>query len=114
MAVSVAGGDGQDQTALQLLIDAIDFGLSPADAVTSPRFGTYHHIGSFGQTPPSLGSLAINPEAGAEVMSALTALGHKVRPTTGPLWSPCMLQHDADGDFHVAGDPRAGRHAAAT
>src|SRR5207244_9956134 len=48
-AVSVAGGDGQDQTTLQLLLKAIDFGLSPAEAVTSPRFGTNHLLNSFRQ-----------------------------------------------------------------
>src|SRR5206468_2461045 len=37
-AVSVAGGDMQDQATLQLLVSAIDFGMSPADAVTAPRF----------------------------------------------------------------------------
>src|SRR5262249_40566713 len=62
LAVSVAGGDGQDQTTLQLLVDAIDFGLSPADAVTAPRFGTDHLLGSFRQKPPVLGSLLVNAE----------------------------------------------------
>src|SRR5262249_1860714 len=63
-AVSVAGGDGQDQTTLQLLLNCIDFGLSPAEAVTAPRFGTNHHLGSFRQTPPQLGSLLIYEEVG--------------------------------------------------
>ena len=33
MAVSVAGGDNQDQMTLQLLVDRIDFGLTPAETV---------------------------------------------------------------------------------
>ena len=36
LAVSVAGGDGQDQVTLQLLLNLIDFGLEPAEAVTRP------------------------------------------------------------------------------
>src|SRR5262249_44860373 len=56
LAVSVAGGDGQDQAALQLLLNVIDFGMSPADAVSAPRFGTEHHLGSFRQKAPVLGS----------------------------------------------------------
>ena len=36
IAISVAGGDNQDQMTLQLLIDLIDFGLRPAEAVRRP------------------------------------------------------------------------------
>ena len=56
-AVSVAGGDQQDQMTLQILLDVIDFGLSPAEAVTAPRFITDHFIGSFNQPPAKLASL---------------------------------------------------------
>jgi gamma-glutamyltranspeptidase/glutathione hydrolase len=113
LAVSVAGGDGQDQATLQLVMNQIDFALSPRESVSAPRFGTYHHIGSFGQTPPSLGSLVINREAGDATIAALESLGHKVRVSNGALWSPCALHRDESGEFHAAGDPRAGRHAAA-
>ena len=69
IAVSVAGGDNQDQVTLQLLLDLIDFGMLPADAVTAPRFLTPHFLGSFLQAPPKLGSLDINPEVGDAVVS---------------------------------------------
>src|SRR5205814_7325603 len=62
LAVSVAGGDNQDQMTLQLLLNHIDFGLSPAESVVAPRFMTDHFISSFGQKPPALGQLRINPE----------------------------------------------------
>ena len=42
LAVSVAGGDNQDQVTLQLLLNLIDFGLDPPRAVTAPRFSTDH------------------------------------------------------------------------
>src|SRR5204863_4381879 len=73
LAVSVAGGDMQDQATLQLLVSAIDFGISPADAVRAPRFGTDHHLGSFRQAPPKLGDLILSPAFGAGVADALTA-----------------------------------------
>ena len=38
-----------------MILNQIDFGLRPQDSVTAPRFGTRHHLGSFGQTPPVLG-----------------------------------------------------------
>jgi gamma-glutamyltranspeptidase/glutathione hydrolase len=112
LAVSVAGGDGQDQASLQMVLDCVDFGLSPAEAVRAPRFGTNHLLGSFRQTPPALGSLLINPEVGEETIRDLQARGHKVSVRKGPLWSPTVLTVDPEsGLIRAAGDPRAGRHA---
>ncbi|MEI6537030.1 MAG: gamma-glutamyltransferase, partial [Verrucomicrobiaceae bacterium] len=114
LAVSVAGGDGQDQTTLQLVMNYVDHVMAPEESVTAARFGTDHHIGSFGQTRPSLGSLSINSGVGEATIAALKTRGHRVSVTNGALWNPCVLQRDESGEFHVAGDPRAGRHAAAT
>jgi gamma-glutamyltranspeptidase/glutathione hydrolase len=113
-AVSVAGGDGQDQTTLQLLLDVIDFGLKPAEAVVAPRFGTNHHLGSFRQAKPVLGSLLINPGVGEPAIKDLKARGHKVTIRKGALWAPTILSIDPkSGMIHAAGDPKARRHAAA-
>ncbi len=118
LAVSVAGGDNQDQMTLQLVVDHLDFGLDPTDSVVSPRFITEHYISSFGQKPPVLGQLQINPEYGQETLGALTKLGHKLVVRTGALDSaPCALRLISDGEgislFRAAGDPRTGRHARA-
>ena len=79
LAVSVAGGDGQDQATLQLLLNHIDFSLAPAQSVTALRFGTNHHVGSFRQAKPELGSLLIYKSAGEELVSELAGRGHKVQ-----------------------------------
>jgi gamma-glutamyltranspeptidase/glutathione hydrolase len=114
LAISVAGGDGQDQDTLQLLVNHIDFGLDPARSVTADRFGTNHLLGSFRQTPPELGSLLLYESLGPEVASDLSARGHLVQTVTRPLWSPTALSIDpATGTLRAAGDPRTGRHAAA-
>ncbi len=114
LAVSVAGGDGQDQASLQMVLDAIDFGLAPEESVTAVRFGTDHFVGSFRQTPPRLGSLSIHEDAGEAVISGLKALGHQVTAVRGPLWAPSVMAIDpATGMKQAAGDPRAGRHAGA-
>ncbi|MBI1917936.1 MAG: gamma-glutamyltransferase, partial [Planctomycetes bacterium] len=114
MAVSVAGGDGQDQATLQVLLDMIDFGMAPAKAVTAPRFGTNHHLGSFRQRPPELGSLLIYREVGEDTIKELQRRGHKVKVSRSPLWSPTALRIDPKtGKIEAAGDPRAKRHAAA-
>jgi gamma-glutamyltranspeptidase/glutathione hydrolase len=120
IAISVAGGDNQDQMTLQLLIDLIDFDLKPADAVRAPRFMTDHFISSFGQTPPpALGQLRINPELGSEMLEALKKLGHKLVVRPGSLAAaPCAIAIDRGGQneglrYQTAGDPRTGRHAMA-
>jgi gamma-glutamyltranspeptidase/glutathione hydrolase len=114
LAVSVAGGDGQDQASLQMLLDVLDFGLTPAAAVTAPRFGTNHHVGSFRQTPPELGSLLVNPEVGQEMIGDLERRGHKVAVRRSALWAPSLLRIDPkSGVIHAAGDPKAGRHTGA-
>jgi gamma-glutamyltranspeptidase/glutathione hydrolase len=111
IAVSVAGGDMQDQCTLQLLTDLIDFGLTPEKSVTAPRFGTDHHFGSFRQKAPVLGDLQLNPQFPKEVGRNLEERGHKV-VSKRPADAPVVIRIE-DGTFQAAGDPRARRHAAA-
>jgi gamma-glutamyltranspeptidase / glutathione hydrolase len=112
LAISVVGGDLQDQVGLQLLLDALEFDMLPAEAVTAPRFSTSHHVNSFSQTPPRKGSLIVYPEIREEVRAQLRKRGHRVS-TESRIGLPCMLRIAPDGTVHAAGDPRAGRHAAA-
>jgi gamma-glutamyltranspeptidase/glutathione hydrolase len=86
LAISVAGGDAQDQVALQLLVNHIDLGLKADVSVRAPRFQTHHYVGSFGQTPPQLGSLFIEPQAGD--LEDLRARGHDVTAVRPPVWWP--------------------------
>ena len=46
-ALSTPGGDNQDQALLQVLLNMIDFGMSPQQAVEAPRFQTEHFYASF-------------------------------------------------------------------
>jgi gamma-glutamyltranspeptidase/glutathione hydrolase len=117
MAISVAGGDLQDQVTLKLLLDTIDFGLSPEQAVVGTRFATAHHQDSFDPNPQrsqtflGAGSVLINAEADAAVRAELTRRGHRVELRQGAIGAPVMLRYDADsGEYHAAGDPEAGRH----
>src|SRR5262249_37363499 len=113
LAVSVAGGDGQDQAGLQAVLNYIDFGLSAAASMKGVRFGTKHHLGSFRQAPPELGSRLIHEEADEATVKALLAKGHTVTRSKGPLWAPSVIHIDSTGKFEAAGDGRAGRHAGA-
>ncbi len=113
LAISVAGGDLQDQVTLQMLLNSIDFGLPPDKAVTTPRFSTAHHIGSFNQPPPSLGSLSVHEEVGEKTLANLAARGHKVSAVKGAIAAPVVIRFDATGKKEVAGDPKAGRRVGA-
>ena len=113
LAVSVAGGDMQDQTTLQMLLNVIDFDMSSDKAVTAPLFGTSHHLGSFRQLPPQLGNLLLHADLVKSVGPDLTARGHKIGPRE-PKSNPVLLRIDPKtGVIHAAGDPRTRRHAAA-
>lgn len=114
LAVSVAGGDLQDQVVLQMIVDVVDFGMAPADAVRAPRFSTSHHVGSFGQTPPKLGHLELDANTPPETRAALKKLGHRIVEAKGAIANPVLLRRDPEtGRLDAAGDPKAARHAAA-
>ena len=54
---------------------------------------TDHFISSFGQKPPVLGQLRINPEFGPATLDALKAMGHKLVVRPGSLAAaPCVIQ----------------------
>lgn len=118
LAISVAGGDLQDQATLNLLLNHIEFGLPPAEAVRTPRFATYHHQDSFDPNPRreqtflKAGSLAISERVPVAVREDLAGRGHQVEARAGHIATPVMLYIAPDGAFHAAGDPEAGRHAA--
>jgi gamma-glutamyltranspeptidase/glutathione hydrolase len=78
MAISVAGGDMQDQAAIQVILNYVEFGMSPEEAFKAPRFSTEHFISSFGQDRASLGSLSVPKTLPEEAKAELRARGHVV------------------------------------
>ena len=56
MAISVAGGDMQDQGALQVILDTVEFGMGPDEKHSMRRkFSTTHFISSFQPEPRAPG-----------------------------------------------------------
>ncbi len=47
LAFSTPGGDVQDQTLIQVLLNIIEFNMSPQEAIEAPRFNTEHLYSSF-------------------------------------------------------------------
>jgi gamma-glutamyltranspeptidase/glutathione hydrolase len=120
LAISVAGGDLQDQTTLNLLLDFVEFGMMPERAVRVPRFATMHHLDSFDPNPDreaalvQAGSLTVNADLGDKIQAELIDRGHDLTTTERAIAAPVMLYIDrSSGTFYAAGDPAAQRHAAA-
>jgi len=118
LSISVAGGDVQDQTTLNVLLNVLEYGMSPAEAVTAPRFCTRHHEDSFKPFPHrpdayvALNSLLVNEAIPQSVRDDLSRRGHLITTTADRIADPSMILFDGSR-FLAAGDPKAGRHAAA-
>jgi len=120
LAISVAGGDLQEQTTLNVLLNHIEFDMAPAEAVTAPRFSTSHHENSFDPNPDraaafgKAGGLRVNDSVDEDVRRDLASRGHIITTTRRAIAHPVMIFVDrATGTFYAAGDPKARRHAAA-
>jgi len=110
VALNVAGGDLQDQSSLQMLINFIDFSMTAKECVGPPRFFTEHYVGSFNQPPPQLASLYLNEYIDPKIISDLKQRGHKVTLIEVPYSHDVILTVDPQsGLIRAAGDPRAKR-----
>lgn len=110
LAMSTPGGDNQDQAMLQVLLNILEFGLPPQEAVEMPRFQSEHFYASFASHEFVPGKLNVEGRMAAGTAEALGKLGHKV--TVTPPWSngsaPTVIKMDG-GTYEGAADPRRGR-----
>src|SRR5215475_10582491 len=111
VAISVAGGDLQDQAGLQLVLDSIEFGMQAATAVATPRFATAHHISSFGPEGPKLGSLQVNRDVPVKTLQELEHRGHKVELTSGEIGGAAMISCDSGATAECEGSGSAAQNA---
>ncbi len=110
MELSTPGGDNQDQALLQVLLNIIDFGMTPQEAVESPRFQSEHFYASFDFHEFSPGLVSLEGRMSRDTIQRMVALGHRVQ--VGGEWSntsaPVVIQKK-DGVLNGAADPRRGR-----
>jgi gamma-glutamyltranspeptidase/glutathione hydrolase len=110
LALSTPGGDNQDQALLQVVLNIIDFGMSPQEAVEAPRFQTEHFYSSFAFHEFVAGKLNLEGRIPKATADKLSALGHKV--TVARDWSnssaPTVIEF-GDGVLSGAADPRRSR-----
>jgi gamma-glutamyltranspeptidase/glutathione hydrolase len=116
MVLSTPGGDNQDQALLQVLLNIIEFGMNPQEAVEAPRFDTQHYVSSFDDHEFLPGSLNVESRLGIRQIQELGRLGHKVKVQAewGTLSAPTVIMFSPRTGVASAGaDPRRGRYAVA-
>jgi gamma-glutamyltranspeptidase/glutathione hydrolase len=116
MVLSTPGGDNQDQALLQVLLNIIEFGMNPQEAVEAPRFDTQHYVSSFDDHEFLPGSLNIESRVSLKTIQELSQKGHKVKVQSewGTLSAPTVVVYDTKNGVSSAGaDPRRSRYAVA-
>src|SRR5579885_1080671 len=110
IVMSTPGGDNQDQAMLQVLLNMLDFGMTPQQAAEAPRFQTDAFYASFGFHEFLPGQVSLEGRIPLETAKKLQAMGHKVQ--LGGDWSnlssPVVILVK-DGVLNGAADPRRGR-----
>ena len=116
MVLSTPGGDNQDQALLQVLLNIIEFGMNPQEAVEAARFDTQHYVSSFDDHEFLPGSLNVEARVGLKTIQELSQRGHKVKMQSdwGTLSAPTVITYDPRTGVAAAGaDPRRSRYAVA-
>jgi len=109
MAISVAGGDQQDQAAIQVILNYVVFGMAPEEAFRAPRFSTEHFISSFGQDGAKLGSLSVPSSLPEDVKDNLRARGHVLSDVHGGVGGVALIGIDPNTGEATAVGPAAGK-----
>jgi gamma-glutamyltranspeptidase/glutathione hydrolase len=111
LVMATPGGDNQDQAMLQVLLNIVEFNMSPQEAAEAPRFQTEHFYSSFSHHEFTPGKVNLESRIPKSTQDALAALGHQVRAAGD--WSngssPTVIVVSADGVLHGAADPRRAR-----
>ncbi|HLP71883.1 MAG TPA: gamma-glutamyltransferase [Bacteroidales bacterium] len=112
IVMSIAGGDMQDQAAVQLILDCVEFGMKPKEALKAPRLYTYHTEDSFNTSPdPSkrlfkIGALDVYDIADKGVIEDLKKRNHILKAIPGPIGDPAMIYVDqSTGMYYAATEP---------
>ena len=120
LAVSVAGGDLQDQTALNLILSILNYGLTAEEAVSVLRFSTNLHEDSFDPSPDRFSTidseriLTVNKGLDAGTIQELENKGHKIAEVTRAIGSPVILLFDEKtGIWTGAIDPKIDHYTGA-
>ncbi|MCC6536168.1 MAG: gamma-glutamyltransferase family protein [Bryobacterales bacterium] len=112
LAMSTPGGDNQDQAMLQVLLNIIEFGMIPQEAVEAPRVQTEHFYASFAFHEFTPGKVNVEQRMPREVIEQLKSLGHQVdvRGAWSNASAPTVILMRPGGVLDGGADPRRGRY----
>ncbi len=116
LAFSTEGGDGQDQTLLQMFLNVVEFGMNPQEAVEAPRFDSEVMYSSFDSHNDKPLVLKVERRFSEAVLDQLRARGHQlfVQTDWGNETEPTMVEYDpATGVISAGADIRGHRYALA-
>ncbi|MDQ6704396.1 MAG: gamma-glutamyltransferase, partial [Acidobacteriota bacterium] len=115
LALSTPGGDNQEQSLLQILLDVIEFGMGTEFAIEAPRFQTRHLVSSFDNHAMNPGDLLLDERIPPEVALALGERKHRIG--TRSRWAsgaaPVLIRVTPGGVIEAAADPYGYRSAQA-
>ena len=110
MAYGTPGGDTQCQSMVQSLINMVEFGMNPQEAIEAPRIATFSFPSSFWPHSYYPGQAAAEARIEADVIENLRTRGHKIdvwEEWTGRVGNVCAIQIDRDKGIIVgAADAR--------
>ncbi|PYT24254.1 MAG: gamma-glutamyltranspeptidase [Acidobacteria bacterium] len=115
LALSTPGGDNQDQSLLQILLDVVEFGMNAEQAIEAPRFQTRHLVSSFDNHAMNPGDLLLDERINSSVMTELAERHHRIG--TRSRWSsgaaPVLIRVTPGGVIEAGADPYGYRAARA-
>ncbi len=107
MALSTPGGDNQEQSLIQLMLNVIEFGMNAQGAVEAPRFQTRHLVSSFDNHAWNRGDLLLDERIPPATVADLSSRGHRVG--TRSRWAsgaaPVLVRMMPDGVIEAGADP---------
>jgi gamma-glutamyltranspeptidase / glutathione hydrolase len=115
MPFGTPGADMQPQSMLQTLVNIIDFGMDPQQAIEQPRFGTFNYPESFWPHTYRPGRLSLEGRITRDVGDDLAARGHDIE--WWPEWTRiagnvCAILVDHErGTLAAGADARAEAYA---
>ena len=107
IALSTPGGDNQDQSLLQVLFNAVFFGMNAQTAVESGRFQTEHLVSSFDNHAMSPGTLLLDERTAAPVVEELKKRRHvvEIRTRFASGAAPVLVRLRPTGLIEAGADP---------
>jgi gamma-glutamyltranspeptidase/glutathione hydrolase len=113
MVLSTPGGDNQEQSLMQVMLNVLDFHMNSQAAVEAPRYETRHLVSSFDNHAWNRGDLILDERTPPSVAAELAARGHKV--SFHSKWNsgaaPVIVRVTPDGVIEAGADPYGYRSA---